>query len=420
MATTTAATTTASTATTATSYLLHQPTPTPTLHLHLKMKKKESLHLKPSYPYLSTPKEYRFIRWIILISLLFLIIASLMLALAIPYRAFITASLDSSQSVLFVSPTLRNCSFTTIDEAKLCVVSNKGIFVKVRPNKFDFSTSVLSLTVEPVPTALFCNEVGILQENIKFEFSSTTVTARKNQKLVPFDVDIPIDVDYSNYPFETFTPPPLELLILDEEDNAFPFIVAENRMVSIPSLEFDAIQAVVPEGAEGFDYVALVVGFRRNIVTRVIVIITWILLHMWAIMFMFMSLQAVFRERQVFSIMIWIAGGIIATGTIRKLQPEAPPVGTTGDVVTYIWSLIAGAVGTFAIFCAVFRDHKPKNPKDKEMEKRDKERRWRKLLSDEAAAEKEDEEAVVKGTPNVEGAAIVNVVENGQFKVAGR
>ncbi|KAI8845435.1 hypothetical protein BC829DRAFT_280181 [Chytridium lagenaria] len=131
--------------------------------------------------------------------------------------------------------------------------------------------------------------------------------------------------------------------------------------------------------------------FQRSPLTKFIVIFSWLLMHLWTFMIIFMTLQVVFRDRDPMQFMFWTAASIFSMGTIRGLQPAAPAIGTVGDVVTYIWGIVISSIMAFVLFCVAFRKHKPKSAWDKEFNKKDKASKWRAVLKDEAEVEKKEE-----------------------------
>ncbi|KAJ3095405.1 hypothetical protein HDU97_006987 [Phlyctochytrium planicorne] len=366
----------------------------------------------------------RGIRWAVILSVAVLLAGVLLTAMFFPFlRNFnrkpkdvnlIYASTSIKSCVGADPDTLDNEGFDSTDD---CIAKRSGILVKLRPISFDFDTTILNIDVTPVAGQSYVNEVGMLLKDLKFEFGSDSKLFKKNTRLVPFTIKAATNVDYSKYPFEKFESVDVSMLAIDvKDDTLIPIIVFEDRLASLPSLSISPFTAdslllsdATTNTAFEIDGTAINIEFSRNLITKTIVILSWGLLHLWAIMFSWIALQSFFRERAEFALMTWIASGILSASTIRNLQPSAPPVGTIADTVTYIWALIVAALGTFLVFLQVFRSYKPQNAKDKEMEKRDKQRRWRKLLVDEDVAKEEDRKAVQEMSVNPVGGRIVEV-----------
>ncbi|KAJ3112470.1 hypothetical protein HDU96_004517 [Phlyctochytrium bullatum] len=375
---------------------------------------KRDFSIQRSYPYIVVPKERRFIRWTIFVAAGILLGVGILAAIVVPY-VHILRKTAGTYSIFYISPTLRECESLPREQLLNCVTQKNGVLLHFYVAGFDEDASQLNVRVSPEPTKLVANEVGQTRLNLTFFVADSVNEFKVNTKLSPFTVKVSAEVDMSYYPFETYALEQSYTYITDGAANDIPFIAIEDTEgVKMPSYTVERMTATGSTMEDGTEYDAMYfyIGMRRDAITRLIVVATWALFHLFAIMWLGMTLQAVFRGRDSFSILNWIASGIISAGTIRKLQPLAPSIGTIADVVTYIWAVIVATVSSFIFFCVVFRSYKPESPRDKELKARDKERRWRKLLADEAAAAREDEAAAKSGRVNAFGGTVVGMNGN--------
>ncbi|KAJ3107074.1 hypothetical protein HDU96_008033 [Phlyctochytrium bullatum] len=337
-----------------------------------------------SYPYLVTPKKYRYIRWAAVISIISVFTVVVLSVLAWAQIKF-KQRVNNRASGYYIDPPLAGCwdADSNLLPGANATVCSQSVIVEISPLKWDASSSILSVQYKMALGSFFLDTLGRYSQNDSFILDTlvTSKAVKKGERPVAFTVDIPIVVDVSNYPVEVYETGLFSLPLWTNTKNPtnLPTAVPQLAFIelrSMPTFEFDAPVLDAPQ--HGFK-----IKFRRSPVIKAIVLLTFFLMHMWVVIAAMLTGQVIFRERDAQPIMNWVASAVFSMGTIRAAQPLAPPIGTTADLVTYVYAILAISFSAFVAFVVNFRSHKPKT-KDKDLEKREKKIKWRKFLKEEA------------------------------------
>ncbi|KAJ3330318.1 hypothetical protein HDU76_005958, partial [Blyttiomyces sp. JEL0837] len=276
--------------------------------------------------------------------------------------------------------------------------------VVYKPIAYNPGTSELTVLYQVVGVGSYEDALGRATVPLTVETGASSTTFAKGQQITPINVKYPVQVDTSVYPFEDYSLDVTLILstVVNGTKTTLPIALFFYLDQPLQSFTYDNIDvAVIPNSfALQFNFT-----FRRSQITKIIVGFTWVLLHMWAIMLVFLTAQCLFRDRDPNGFMVWAATSIFSMATIRGIQPNAPTVGTVYDISTYIWAVSISCLAGFVMFGLSFIRYKPKSQKDKDLEKKDKESQWRKIEKEEAEEKKKAEEEEAKKKAAEEEAA---------------
>ncbi|KAI9362119.1 hypothetical protein DFJ73DRAFT_891868 [Zopfochytrium polystomum] len=320
-----------------------------------------------SYPFFLTPKPYRFIRWSILWALFIGITLTATLLMAHQYVSTIARSNRSSILESNQQPTYQ---------------------LIFQPLKFDQSAGALHVLY----TLTLTEQVDIVlraTNDTTIETGSASKTFKAGDQLVPFQVVYSIVTDTSNYPFDVYSTNITVMVTNTKTKDLASFNLLFFMDQPLQSFDYDDLIYFPFEDDKGkpLDVVKFQLTFRRSKLTKVIVLFTWLLMHMWTVMIVFLAAQCFFRDRPAHPFMVWAAASIFSMSTIRSIQPSAPIIGTKYDMGTYVWSVTVSCIAAFGLFVASFRKYKPESEKDKLLKKKEKEWKLRKFAREEAEEE---------------------------------
>ncbi|KAJ1564442.1 hypothetical protein HK405_014866 [Cladochytrium tenue] len=270
--------------------------------------------------------------------------------------------------------------------------TDPDIVIAFQPMKFDVTASTLTVlyTILQAKTDLV-DAYGRIANATTFQVGGTTATKTfsAGQQVVPFQATYPIAADTSIYPFDSYGLN-VTVFVTDVASGSLRPVVVYVYLDQ-PMQSFDYLDVPYYSYTDATDNILNVVGFdfsfRRSTLAIVLTLFSWLLMHMWALMIVFLAAQCIFRDRSAHPFMVWAAASIFSMATIRGIQPSAPTVGTYYDMGTYVWSVVVSCAAAFALFVASFRRHKPESEKDKLLKKKEKDFKLNKFLKDEAAAE---------------------------------
>ncbi|KAJ3104146.1 hypothetical protein HDU97_009497 [Phlyctochytrium planicorne] len=335
-----------------------------------------------SYPFLLTPKKYRGVRWLIWILLAVLIVGGILFGAAFSQVKFDNKQKNKKEN-FFVSASIPEICQSDDPDVNLNPDCTTFTFAQITPLKWDPSAFTLTVQYDISFGSSLVDAIGRLATNVSvvYDTAYASKTIKPNERANSLTIEVPVIVDVSKYPFETYT---FELYAIP--------ILASKPPLPIPQVTFlnqQSLPTFVYDTAtiSGVDNPVFKVTFRRSPVVKGVVIFTWFVMHLWVTIVIFLTAQVIYRNREAGPLMNWVATSVFAMGTIRGAQPLAPPVGTTGDMVTYIYGIFVIALSSFICFIFNFRRYKPK-PKDKELEKREKKMKFRKFLKEEEEEEK--------------------------------
>ncbi|KAJ3104145.1 hypothetical protein HDU97_009496 [Phlyctochytrium planicorne] len=344
------------------------------------------------YPFIKTSKKARYGRWAIWFALAFVITAAILVPLAVQSINQNT-KISNDQGVLFITPGLEKAGCTPEIFYDCASLAPAAAIIELTAIKFDPSKGMTISFNGQVKI----NEVGqpslILPKEVRVDVDTKTFTAPPNSiGTFSFTSTYTVTTDPALYPYETYE---ISFNILASTNvNAsnpndgielFELAVSAATPFALPSFKQDPYVLKAISSDPNLPGINVTLTFYRSTFTKIIVMFSWLLMHLWAIMVISLTGQVVFRDRDAMGFMIWTAASIFSMGTIRALQPASPPIGTLADVVTYIWGVAACSIMAFVLFCVTFRTFKPKTAWDKEFTKKEKASKWRAILKDEAS-----------------------------------
>ncbi|KAJ3107075.1 hypothetical protein HDU96_008034, partial [Phlyctochytrium bullatum] len=354
---------------------------------------------------LRTSKKARYFRWAIFFSLAGILAIAVLLPIGI-FTDRKAAKTIENEGEGFATPALLAAGCDPRNPVNTCVgIADRMVYVNIFPIKYD---PTKGLTVLFDVGAQMNRSSVLLNKEVKIEVDTKTQTIPANTYgSITFTATYDVRTDSTTFPFDEMSTAfsvfaytmerdasnktvPVLLDLYVRSANSFPIPSFAMRPIEFLPLD-DGVSGISLNGST-FPGARVTVAFRRSNLTRFITMLSWILMHLWTIMGISLTAQAVFRGRDAMSLMVWVAATIFSMKTIRDLQPAAPPIGTIGDMCTYIYCTLVIAVMAFILFCVAFREHKPKSPWDKAYAKMEKASKWRAVLKDEAALESEKKE----------------------------
>ncbi|KAJ1568031.1 hypothetical protein HK405_003855 [Cladochytrium tenue] len=341
-----------------------------------------SLH----YPYIVLPKPRRWIRWIVWVAIFLgiTLLGSIGLTKLVENSALRKQQKGSS---LYISPGLTslvdaNCGDDLIN-CDLDALNFTGFAIVIAPLKFD--TDALQLTVDfsVTPRGSLANTINILPTGYNVTFSTYGGGATYTAGAVASDFSgtFAAYTTVADYPFETYD---VSMTVYAEHkvgealDSLYEILVTMDTGNYVSGFSFE--DPVMVDAADGVSAANVQLTFHRNAMTKATVVFTWIVMHAWAMMVVLITAQVAFRQRDPDPVMTWTAAAVFTIGSIRGIQPRVPAIGTVGDVVTYVWTIMVIAVASFILFIFNFRRFKPKTEKMKLLAKKEKESKWREIL----------------------------------------
>ncbi|KAJ1568029.1 hypothetical protein HK405_003853 [Cladochytrium tenue] len=342
----------------------------------------ELFGVKTAYPYLQTPRRLRWVRWALwwLVFLVVTVVACWLLA------RYYSRALDKQQN-----------------KSKGVGDGTGDFTVEFVPLKFDVSSSTLTVLFTPEDATTEADVLGRARNTTTFYVggSPASKTFATGAVLTPFTVVYAVPADTSVYPFDAYALNFTIFALYANGDQAT-LDLDVNLETALPSFQYED---AVPYSLPDFNVLGFSFAFRRSGLTIALTVFTWVLMHLWTVMVVFLAAQCIFRERPAYPFMVWAAASIFSMSTIRGIQPSAPVVGTYYDMGTYVWAVVISCVAAFALFVVSFHKHKPESEKDKLLKKKEKEFKFRKFIREETAL---TAEAEAKAAAEAPAASYVN------------
>ncbi|KAJ1550571.1 hypothetical protein HK405_000286, partial [Cladochytrium tenue] len=255
--------------------------------------------------------------------------------------------------------------------------------VQFQPTKFDSTAGTLTVTYSVIDVANAADPKGRIGNATTFSTGGATPakTFAAGSVLGPFQATYTLTADPSTYPFDQYAVDVVLFAVRGGTGDPATLDVVFNLDTALASFQYeDVVFQQLSEASSSAGAIAFTFAFRRSTVTIALTVFTWILMHLWTVMVVFLAGQCIFRERPAYPFMVWAAASIFTMGTIRGIQPSAPVVGTYYDMGTYVWAVVMSCAAAFALFVVSFRKHKPASEKEKMLEKKGKEAKIRKII----------------------------------------
>ncbi|KAJ3202727.1 hypothetical protein HDU67_000327, partial [Dinochytrium kinnereticum] len=308
---------------------------------------------KASYPYLVTPKKLRGVRWALWFFIGGVLVIGVLFAASSAQVNF-NKRVRTRGADFYASPLLAEiCSDQETADPEIIAGCQEVVFATITPVKWDPSSFTLSVQYDLAFGRTLADELGRLKtnSNVIFDAAYSSKIIKPRERANMLTVDIPVGVDISQYPFEVYNVQLFAVPVesLPEGGRIIPQ-VTDLVLNNLPSFAFDTPSVNASEPTAMFN-----VSFRRTPVVKIVVIFTWVVMHLWVIIVVFLTAQVIYRDREPQALMAWVATSVFSMGTIRAAQPIAPAVGTTADMVTYIWAIMIIALSSFICFIFNFR-----------------------------------------------------------------
>ncbi|KAJ1548658.1 hypothetical protein HK405_001046 [Cladochytrium tenue] len=321
-----------------------------------------------SYPFVRTPKRARWLRW----SLWWLLFAAITGAVCYVMAHYYKKGLKTQHN-----------------KTSMLGDGTADFLIVFQPLKFDVTSSTLTVLFTVTDQGADADPLGRIRNTTSFQVGGTTAakTYTTGQQMIPFQVVYPIAADTSIYPFDAYNINVTLFATYTATSADASLDILAYLDEPLQSFRYEDIQyyTFVDANGNALNVVGFNFAFYRAFLTMALTLFSWILMHMWTLMIVFLAAQCIFRDRNAHPFMLWAATSIFSMATIRGIQPSAPVVGTYFDMGTYIWSVIISCVAAFVLFVVSFQRHKPTSEKDKLLAKKEKELKFQKLLLEEAA-----------------------------------
>ncbi|KAJ1568030.1 hypothetical protein HK405_003854 [Cladochytrium tenue] len=328
----------------------------------------QSFGVQATYPFLRTPRRMRWIRWAVLWLLFAVVTGVLCYVMAHYYKQGLKR--QHQKTSVFGDGTA-------------------DFLVVFQPLKFDVTSSTLTALYTVTNQSASADPLGRISKTTVFQTGGTTAskTFTTGQQLAPFQVAYPIAADTSIYPFDGYSINITLFATYSGTGDLASIDLLAYLDEPLQSFRFEDVQYYNFTDADGnaLNVVGFNFAFYRAFLTMALTIFSWVLMHMWTLMIVFLAVQCVFRDRTAHPFMVWAAASIFSMSTIRGIQPSAPVVGTYYDMGTYVWAVVISCAAAFVLFVVSFHKHKPTPEKDKLLAKMEKEVKLQKILREEKA-----------------------------------